>query len=78
MMASLDHNTKKSDRRDKLVNRTDNLMKDIAIQSPYTEHAAQKTPSNNSQIFDRSQQKLMNFKAKIPQSMIKFKNKSEQ
>lgn len=76
-MASLDHNTRCSDRKHNLDNKLDIMMKDIAIQAR-SQYISKTLNATNPNIFDQNQRKLLNFKAKVPQKMIKFKNKSEQ
>jgi len=62
-MASLDHNTRFSDRKHIINNRLDLLMMDIAIQARAL-NGAQGVCSAD--VFDKNQRKMLNFKVKIP------------
>ena len=59
-MASLDHNTRASDRPQKVENRLDMMMKDIAIQAR-TQYVSKTLSANNTSMFDKNQRKMLRF-----------------
>lgn len=77
-LQGLDHNSGNSDRKRNIEEKTDLLMKDIALSGRKQYKQGSMGAETNKELFDVNQKRQITIKNPVPSGMIKFKNKSEQ